>query len=115
MIEAAERFGDDQQFRFGETEHVAEFVFAEDRHQGIDDGTHPEGSERDYGELPPIGKLHRDDATSADAKALQSGGRARNDIAEIAVREAPPFGAIRTVGPEREFSSPDGESPPQKF
>jgi hypothetical protein len=115
VIEAAKRLRHHQQFSLGETEHVAKLVFAEDRHQGIDDGADPEGGQRDDSEFPPIGQLHRDDVATADAEALQSGSCARNEIAEFGVGEAPRLAAIRTVAQQRELSRSDRDGRLQKF
>ena len=104
VIEATKQLGYDHQLCLGEVEHVAKLVFAKDRHQRIDDGAEPEGRQRDHREFPPIGQLHGDDVTGADAKAFQGGGRACDEIAEFGIGEAPRLGAIGAVGQKREFS-----------
>ena len=103
VIEATKQLGYDHQLCLGEVEHVAKLVFAEDRHQRIDDCADPEGRQRDHREFPPIGQLHGDDVTGADAKAPQGGGRACDEIAEFGIGEAPRLGAIGAVGQQREF------------
>ena len=104
MIEATKQLGYDHQLCLGEVEHVAKLVFAKDRHQRIDDRAQPEGRQRDHGEFPPIGQLHGDHVTGANAKAFQGGGGACDEIAEFGIGEAPRLGAIGAVGQKREFS-----------
>ncbi len=83
-------------------------MFAEDRHQGIDDGPDPERGQCDHREFPPIRKLYGDDVARADAKLLQGRGRPRNQIAEFGVGQALRFGAIGAVGQQRQFAGRSG-------
>ena len=68
-------------------------------HRGAD----AESSQRNHREFPPVGKLNGNDVARTDAKTLQAGRRARDQVSEFGVSEAPRFMAIGAVGQKREL------------
>src|SRR5271166_1902794 len=103
VVEAAEELWDDEDFRRRKSQHVAQFMLAEDWHQGIDDRSHPECGERNHRELPPVRQLDRNDVAPSYPHTLERRGGARDAVAKLGIGEAPAFRTIGTVRQQRQF------------
>ena len=115
VIEAAEEFWDDEDLRRRKSQHVAQFMLAKDRHQGIDDRADSEGCERDHGEFPPVRQLNGNDVAPPDPHALQRRRGARDPVAKLGVGEAPAVRTIRTISQQGQLIGRFFDPLPEKF
>ncbi len=103
VVEMAENFRHDEDFRFGVPEHEGQLVLAEDRHERIEDRPDARAGEIKQGKLPPVRQLHGDDVVAGNAELCKADGDPVGERRELPVGEAANLAGLALHGGQRKL------------
>jgi hypothetical protein len=104
IVETAEKGGNHQNLRLGESQHEREFAIAKNHHQRVADRSRLQAGQVQNSEFPPVRQLERHRVPGNDAACSQIAGHAVGQAVDLLIAE-PNLLALPPAGPSERIAT----------